>query len=107
MLLKNYTLKTMMPPCNPMAQTINALAGLSEDISEALPYLAATIKGCVYRHDNHTLRSREEAVTLNKGEIVELQRIIDRDREEALMNCWGLHRHLRQVTVHPENHRAP
>lgn len=56
MLLKSYTVKTMMPPCNPMAETINALAELSEDISEALPYLAATLKGCTYRHDSHTLR---------------------------------------------------
>ena len=46
MLLKDYSFETMLPECNPMAETINAIAHLSDDIGEVLPYLAAVIKVC-------------------------------------------------------------
>jgi len=48
MLLKNYSFETMLPECNPRAETINAVAELSEDIGIILPYLASIIKVCTY-----------------------------------------------------------
>jgi len=48
MLLKDYSFETMLPECNTFAETINAIANLSEDIAEVLPYLASAIKLCSY-----------------------------------------------------------
>ncbi len=48
MLLKDYSFETMLPECNTFAETINAIANLSEDIGEVLPYLASVIKLCNY-----------------------------------------------------------
>jgi ArsR family metal-binding transcriptional regulator len=56
MLLKDYKFKLVFPECNPSATTVNALADLSDDISEVLPYLNAIIKGCFYNPDAGTLR---------------------------------------------------
>ncbi len=56
MLLRDYKFKLVFPECNPSATTVNALADLSDDISEVLPYLNATIKGCLYNPDAGTLR---------------------------------------------------
>jgi len=38
-----------------MAETLNAIAGLSGDISEVLPYLLAVITPCNYDDDTKTL----------------------------------------------------
>jgi ArsR family metal-binding transcriptional regulator len=82
MLLKDYSFETMLPECNPMAETINAVAELSEDISEALPYLASIIKVCTYDDNTKTLTFRHEgkgvAVYPRKITVTKLQ-----DREEA------------------------
>jgi len=56
MLLRGYTFKIVFPECNPTVTTVNALADLSDDISEVLPYLNSTIKGCLYNPQAGTLR---------------------------------------------------
>lgn len=56
MLLKDYKFKLVFPECNPTVTTVNAIAELSNDISEVLPYLNAIIKGCFYNPDAGTLR---------------------------------------------------
>jgi len=56
MLLKDYKFRIVLPECNPTVQTVNAIADLTDDISEVFPYLNATIKGCRYDPDNGTLR---------------------------------------------------
>jgi len=56
MLLRDYKFKLVFPECNPTVTTVNALADLSDDISEVLPYLNATIKGCFYNPHSGTLR---------------------------------------------------
>ena len=48
MLLCNYVLKTVLSDCNPSSQKVNAIADLSEDISEVLPYLNTVLKGIQY-----------------------------------------------------------
>lgn len=82
LLLKNYTFETMLPECNPMAETINAIANLSEDISEALPYLASLIKVCTYDDETKTLTFRHEGkdVALYPRQIAVTKLS---DREEA------------------------
>jgi len=82
MLLKNYGFETMLPECNPMAETINAVAVLSEDVGEVLPYLASVIKVCTYDENTRTLTFRHEgkgvAVYPRKITVTKLA-----DREEA------------------------
>jgi len=81
-LLKDYSFETMLPECNPMAETINAIADLSDDISEVLPYLASVIKVCTYDDDTKTLTFRHDG----KGVALYPRRITVTklpDREEA------------------------
>jgi ArsR family metal-binding transcriptional regulator len=48
MLIENYDLEVITPPCDPGAERYAAFARLSRDISEVLPYLNATLRGAVY-----------------------------------------------------------
>lgn len=50
MLIKDYNLEIFTPPCHPGAETWSAIARLKTDISEALPYLNATLRGAIYNH---------------------------------------------------------
>jgi ArsR family metal-binding transcriptional regulator len=65
MLLKSYTLKIEFPPCDFSAQTVNAIAELSDDISEVLPYLNTIIKGCTYFPGAGILRFNKESKVIN------------------------------------------
>jgi ArsR family metal-binding transcriptional regulator len=60
MLLKDYTFETMLPECNPMAETINAVAELSDDISAVLPYLASIVKVCSYDDETKIMTFRHK-----------------------------------------------
>jgi ArsR family metal-binding transcriptional regulator len=82
MLLNNYTFETSLPECNPMAETLNAIASLSDDISEVLPYLAAVITPCNYDDDTKTLTFKRDG----KGIAMYPRQIAVtklRDRDEA------------------------
>jgi ArsR family metal-binding transcriptional regulator len=65
MLLKSYTLKIEFPPCDFSAQTVNAIAELSDDIREVLPYLNAIIEGCTYFPEAGILRFSKEGKMIN------------------------------------------
>ena len=83
MLLKDYTFETMLPECNPFAQTVNAIANLTEDIGEVLPYLAAVIKVCTYDDATKILTFKRDG----KGVAMYPRRITVtklKDREEAI-----------------------
>ena len=60
MLLHDYKFEMSLPECNPFAQTVNAIAELSDDIGEALPYLATVIKLCSYDDATKILTFRKE-----------------------------------------------
>jgi ArsR family metal-binding transcriptional regulator len=60
MFLSNYTLRLVLPDCNPSSHKVNALVDLSEDISEVLPYLNTVMKGLQYNHDEKVLTVRRE-----------------------------------------------
>ncbi len=55
MLIEEYDLEVTTPPCEPGAERFTALARLTVDISEVLPYLNTTLRGAVYHHDAQTL----------------------------------------------------
>jgi ArsR family metal-binding transcriptional regulator len=48
MLIDQYDLEVFTPPCDPGAERYAARARLRADISEALPYLNATLRGAIY-----------------------------------------------------------
>jgi len=94
MLLQNYILRVVLSDCNPSSQKVNALADLSEDISEVLPYLNTALKGLQYhagekfltvKRKGHviTFWSRQIAVTKLEDEkesrevIEELKEIVN------------------------------
>lgn len=60
MLLRNYTLRIVLSDCNPSSQKVNALADLSEDIGEVLPYLNTVLKGLQYHHEEKFLTVKRE-----------------------------------------------
>jgi ArsR family metal-binding transcriptional regulator len=55
MLIEQYDLKIFTPPCDPGAERFSAFAELSVDISEALPYLNATLRGAIYHQSANAL----------------------------------------------------
>ncbi len=48
MLIERYELRMESPPCDPGSERWSAFAELDADISAALPYLNATLRGAVY-----------------------------------------------------------
>jgi len=60
MLIDDYDLELFTPPCEPGAEKWSAIARLTVDISEVLPYLNATLRGAVYNH-------AAQALTWKKG----------------------------------------
>lgn len=48
MLIEKYDIEVFTPPCEPGAERFSAIARLTVDISEVLPYLNATLRGAVY-----------------------------------------------------------
>jgi ArsR family metal-binding transcriptional regulator len=82
MLLHDYKFETSLPECNPFAQTVNAIAELSDDIGEALPYLASAIKLCSYDDATKILTFKRDG----KGVAMYPRQIAVtklKDREEA------------------------
>jgi ArsR family transcriptional regulator len=58
--IEGYDLEIFTPPCEPGAERFSAVARLTTDISEVLPYLNATLRGAVYHH-------AAKALTWKKG----------------------------------------
>jgi ArsR family metal-binding transcriptional regulator len=48
MLIEKYDLDVFTPPCEPGTERFSAIARLTTDIREVLPYLNATLRGAVY-----------------------------------------------------------
>jgi ArsR family metal-binding transcriptional regulator len=55
MLIEDYDVEVFTPPCERGAERFAARARLSIDISEALPYLNATLRGAVYHREANAL----------------------------------------------------
>lgn len=55
MLIEKYDLEVFTPPCEPGAERYAAIARLTADISEVLPYLNATLRGAVYHQAANAL----------------------------------------------------
>ena len=55
MFLGDYTLRVVLSDCNPSSLKVNALADLSTDISEAIPFLNTVLKGRQYNENEKIL----------------------------------------------------
>lgn len=55
MLIEKYDVDVFTPPCEPGAERYSAIARLTVDISEVLPYLNATLRGAVYHQAANAL----------------------------------------------------
>jgi ArsR family metal-binding transcriptional regulator len=89
MLIGKYDLEVFTPPCEPGAERYAALARLTTDISEVLPYLNATLRGAVYHQ-------AANALTWKKGghniafHAYEIATSNVEDREAAIKELDGL-----------------
>jgi len=89
MLIDTYDLDVFTPPCDPGAERYSAVARLTTDISDVLPYLNATLRGAVYHR-------AANALTWKKGghnvafHAYEIATSNVEDREAALKEIKGL-----------------
>jgi ArsR family metal-binding transcriptional regulator len=82
MLLRSYTKQIFRPECNPSFQSLHCIAYLDQDVTEALPYLNATLGGFDYLKDPPavTFRVQGKIITVHPQEIA-VNAL--RDEEEA------------------------
>jgi ArsR family metal-binding transcriptional regulator len=113
MLIEHYDLEVFTPPCDPGAERFSARALLTADISEALPYLNATLRGAVYT-------PAANALTWKKGghnlafHAYEIATSNVEDREAAIKEIEGLVELVNrtwerrgQITPDHETHQRP
>ena len=86
MLLHDYKFEISLPECNPFAQTVNAIAVLSDDISDVLPYLASVVAYCNYDDNAKTLTFRKEgkAVAVYPRQIA-ISKLKDKDEARQVL----------------------
>jgi len=99
MFLCDYALRVVLSDCNPSSQKVNALADLSTDISDVLPFLNTVLKGRQYDQEERsvtvkrgghfiTFRPRQIAITKLEDEnearsvMEELQQILNETYEK-------------------------
>jgi len=112
-LIENYDLDVFTPPCEPGAERFSAVARLTTDISEVLPYLNATLRGAVYK-------PAANALTWKKGghkiafHAYEIATSNVEDREAATKEIEGLAKLVNrtwerraEITPDHETHQRP
>lgn len=89
MLIENYDLEVFTPPCEPGAERFSAIARLTVDISEVLPYLNAALRGAVYHKEANALTWKKGGhnITFNAYELATSNAV---DREGAEKELKGL-----------------
>jgi len=86
MLLRNYTLRIVLSDCNPSSQKVNAIADLSDDISEILPYLNTVLKGLQYNEEERILTAKRggHLISFRPREIA-ITKLEDEDEARTVM----------------------
>lgn len=113
MLIENYDLEVFTPPCDPGAPKFAAIARLTVDIREVLPYLNATLPGAVYNAQGPALTWKKGGrnIAFHPYEIAvgNLE-----DRQEAVKVIEGLIKKVNrtwerrdEITPDYEMHRRP
>ncbi len=86
MLLRKYDLKIVLSDCNPSSLKVIAIADLSEDISEVLPYLNTELKGLQYYAEEKILTAKRggRLITFRPRQIA-LTKLEDEKEATAVM----------------------
>lgn len=111
MLLKSYKKKIFRPRCNPSFQSLHCIAYLEQDVSEALPYLNASLGGYEYLKDPPavtfpvhgkimTVHSREIAINALRDEE-EADKILEWLKRE-INEAWE-----KRAEIEPKYEGAP
>jgi ArsR family metal-binding transcriptional regulator len=89
MLIEYYEPELFTPPCDPGAERFAAKAHLNVDISEALPYLNATLRGATYLPEASALTWKKGGhnIAFHSHEIATSNVV---DRQEAIKELEGL-----------------
>lgn len=87
MLLRQYDLKMVLSECNPSSQKVNAIADLSEDISQVPPYLNTVLKGLQYHHEDKflTVKRKGHVITFWPRQIA-ITKLEDEKEATAVMD---------------------
>ena len=113
MLIDTYDLDVFTPPCDPGAERYSAVARLTVDIAEVLPYLNATLRGAVYHRAANALiwKKGGHNVAFHAFEIATSNvedkdaAIKELDRLVSLVNrTWERHA---DITPDYETHQRP
>jgi ArsR family metal-binding transcriptional regulator len=89
MLIEAYDVEVFTPPCDPGAERFAARSRLNAPISEALPYLNATLRGAVYNAaaDALTWKKAGHNIAFHAYEIATSN---VEDRDAAIQEIRGL-----------------
>ena len=86
MLIDDYELRLLSPPCQPGSDHWSAFAALKRDISEVLPYLNAVWRGADYDHAGKVLICRFAAcVVAVRPHEIGLSDVKDRAEAESVL----------------------
>jgi ArsR family metal-binding transcriptional regulator len=89
MLIEDYDLEVFTPPCDPGAERFAAMARLMTDISPALPYLNATLRGAMYNRAANALTWKKGGHNL-AFHAYEIATSNVEDRDAAIKEIEGL-----------------
>lgn len=86
MWIERYELALACPPCDPGSERWSAFAQIERDISVALPYLNAMLRGAIYDHNAQVLtwRTGGHGVSFRPHEIA-VSNLEDRDHAETVV----------------------
>jgi ArsR family metal-binding transcriptional regulator len=86
MLLHKYDLKIVLSECNPSSLKVNAIADLSEDIGEILPYLNTALKGLQYYAEEKILTVKKEGRLISfRARQIALTKLEDENEATVVM----------------------
>jgi ArsR family metal-binding transcriptional regulator len=86
MLLHKYDLKIVLSECNPSSLKVNAIADLSEDIGEILPYLNTALKGLQYYAEEKILTVKKEGRLISfRPRQIALTKLEDENEATVIM----------------------
>ena len=87
MLLKSYTKRIFRAECNPNFESLHCIAHLDQDVSEALPYLNASLGGFTYIKDppSVTFRVHGKLITVY-GDRIAVNALKDEEEADKILN---------------------
>jgi ArsR family metal-binding transcriptional regulator len=87
MLLKSFTKRIFRAECNPSFESLHCIAQLDQDVSEALPYLNASLGGFTYIKDppSVTFRVHGKLITVY-GDRIAVNALKDEEEADKILN---------------------